>query len=660
MKYIKSFLIIILTTFSFFVNAQDSSMIKWNTSVERISANNFKIKYVGSIKKDWHLYATENTTLEIEALQSNTDDSAFILSEKKIITASKEISDEVFNKAKVQVIKDSIIFYNSLQVNGKVPAIIPITLKYSVANGLDFVPEEAIVKITTGQKAFTNTTSKILIPTIDIEKPLTNCKTSSSSNGKAVASKGFLSIFILGFLGGLIALLTPCVFPMIPLTVSFFTKKAQSKKRGIINAFLYGFFIFLIYVLVTLPFHIFDKLNADILNNISTNVYLNIVFFIIFVVFALSFFGLYEITLPSSITNKTDSKANAGNISGIFFMALTLTIVSFSCTGPLAGSLLAGAASGSGGAMRLSFGMAGFGVALGLPFALFAMFPNMLNALPKSGGWLNTVKVVLGFLELGFAFKFLSNADLVMHWGILKREIFIGIWIIIGAFLTGYLWGIFKFKHDALIKKLSLARKIIATFFTAFTIYLLPGVTNTKYANLSLISGFPPPLYYSIYNNNEGKANTPNANCVLNLNCSHDYDEGLKMAKEQHKIVLLDFTGYACVNCRRMEENVWSNESVYSLLKEKFIVVSLYVDDKKALPSDERFTYTFKNSSTRDIKTVGDKWSVFETENFKSNSQPWYAVINEKEELLNFPCGYTPSVQEYLDWLHCAVSASGQ
>ncbi len=660
MKSIKTFLIFILTVFSFFANAQDTSIVKWNTSVEKVSANNYKIKYIGSIKKDWHLYATENTSLEIEALQSNTDDSAFILSEKKIITTSKEIIDEVFSKAKVQVVTDSIILYNNLKVVGKAPPNIPITLKYNVAKGLDFVPEEAIVKIQTGEKASTNNISKILIPTIDIEKPLANCKTSSSSNGKLVASQGFLSIFILGFLGGLIALLTPCVFPMIPLTVSFFTKKAQSKRRGVINAFLYGFFIFLIYVLITLPFHIFDKLNPAILNNISTNVYLNIIFFIIFVVFALSFFGLYEITLPSSITNKTDSKANAGNITGIFFMALTLTIVSFSCTGPLAGSLLAGAASGSGGAMRLSFGMAGFGVALGLPFALFAMFPNMLKSLPKSGGWLNTVKVVLGFLELGFAFKFLSNADLVMHWGILKREIFIGIWIIIGALLSGYLWGIFKFNHDAPIKKLSLGRKIVATLFTIFTLYLLPGVTNTKYANLSLISGFPPPLYYSVYSNNEGKANNSNANCVLNLNCSHDYDEGLKMAKAQRKIVLIDFTGYACVNCRRMEENVWSNENVYSLLKEKFIVVSLYVDDKKALPTNERFTYTFKDGSTRDIKTVGDKWSVFETENFKSNSQPWYAIINDKEELLTFPCGYTPNVQEYLQWLQCAVGTSIQ
>jgi thiol:disulfide interchange protein len=380
-----------------------------------------------------------------------------------------------------------------------------------------------------------------------------------------------------------------------------------------------------------------------------------VIFFIVFVAFALSFFGLYEITLPSSITNSTDSKANAGTVTGIFFMALTLTIVSFSCTGPLAGSLLAGAVSGPGGAMRLTFGMAGFGAALGLPFALFALFPEMLKSLPKSGGWLTTVKVVLGFLELGFAFKFLSNADLVMHWGLLKREIFIGIWIIIGALLSLYLWGILKFKNDAPIKKLSIGRILVASFFTIFTLYLLPGVTNTKYANLSLISGFPPPLNYSIYSKGDGDNKIANIsksnNCVLDLNCSHDYEEGLKMAKEQHKPILLDFTGYACVNCRRMEENVWSDPQVYKLMKEKFIVISLYVDDKKNLPSDQRFTYTAKDGNKRDIKTVGDKWSVFETENFKSNSQPLYAILNTNEELITVPSGYAPNVKDYLNWL---------
>jgi thiol:disulfide interchange protein len=659
MRFLKLFLY--LFSFCLFISvktiAQDSNIVKWKSSMEKISYGNYKVTFNGAIKKGWHLYSTADKTGDVTGITIFKDDSTISLKDFQLFSKPISIDDKALSK-NLPVIFDSVSLSQIVSIAGKIPTSFALSVNYEVGDNESFFAESDTQKIITGEKFVLSAANRILIPSINIDKPLTTCRTSSSTNGDKVASKGLFSIFILGFLGGLIALLTPCVFPMIPLTVSFFTKKAQSKKKGITNAFLYGFFIFLIYVLVTVPFHIFDKLNSDILNDISTNVYLNIIFFIVFVVFALSFFGLYEITLPSSITNKTDSKANAGTVTGIFFMALTLTIVSFSCTGPLAGSLLAGAASGDGGAMRLSFGMAGFGVALGLPFALFALFPGMLNSLPKSGGWLTTVKVVLGFLELGFAFKFLSNADQVMHWGILKREIFIGIWIIIGILLSLYLWGIMKFKNDAPIKKLSITRIILAVACTAFTAYLLPGVTNTKYANLSLISGFPPPLDYSIYTKQQDKKVNTNANCILDLNCTHDYEEAIKMAKEQHKAILLDFTGYACVNCRRMEENVWSNEKVHKLLQEKFIVVSLYVDDKKMLPVENRFTYTYKNGATRDIKTVGDKWSVFETENFKSNSQPWYAMLNENEELLAFPCGYTPNVNEYLQWLQCGVDAA--
>jgi thiol:disulfide interchange protein len=643
----KFLLILQFTFFSAIAFAQDSSLVKWTATANKIADGTYQVNYKGVIKKGWYVYSVDNKTLEIDGIKPVYDSSFIKPGEFKISTASKEIQDAIF-QSKVQVVSDSISFTEKINISGKVPSSFDAEINYSVSNGVELNTEKPSVKISTGEKSSAAASSnRILIPSINIDKPLTNAKTSASSSTDNVKSKGLFSLFALGFLGGLIALLTPCVFPMIPLTVSFFTKKAQSKQVGIRNAFLYGFFIFLIYVLITLPFHIFDKLNPDIFNGISTNVTLNVIFFIVFVAFALSFFGLYEITLPSSITNSTDSKANAGTITGIFFMALTLTIVSFSCTGPLAGSLLAGAVSGPGGAMRLTFGMAGFGAALGLPFALFALFPEMLKSLPKSGGWLTTVKVVLGFLELGLAIKFLSNADLVVHWGLLKREVFIGIWIIIGALLSLYLWGILKFKNDAPIKKLSIGRILVASFFTIFTLYLLPGVTNTKYANLSLISGFPPPLYYSIY---AGKSD-----CVLDLNCSHDYEEGLKMAREQHKPILLDFTGYACVNCRRMEENVWSDPQVYKLMKEKFIVISLYVDDKKNLPAEQRFTYTTKDGNKRDIKTVGDKWSVFETENFKSNSQPLYAILNTNEELVSHPSGYAPNVMEYLNWLQAAL-----
>ena len=485
-----------------------------------------------------------------------------------------------------------------------------------------------------------------MIPTIDLKTPVNACGGTGISLEES-ASKGLLTIFLLGFLGGLLALITPCVFPMIPLTVSFFTKKAVNKKSGIFNATLYGFFIFLIYILLSVPFYFIDSASPEILNSISTNPWLNVIFFAVFIFFAFSFFGFYEITLPSSFSGKVDARAGTGNIIGIFFMALTLAIVSFSCTGPILGSLLVG--SLTGGAVQLTAGMGGFGLALALPFALFALFPNWLNSLPKSGGWLNAVKVVLGFIEVALAIKFLSNADLVKHWGLLKREIFISIWILTGAGITLYLLGKIKFPHDGPIKKLSKARIILAIVFGAFTLYLIPGLTNTKWANLTLISGFPPPLYYSLYQNNN--------ECILGFNCSHDYEEGLAKAKAENKPVLLDFTGYACVNCRRMEENVWSDPEVYKIMKERFIVVSLYVDDKKKLPAAKQFTYKTKEGISKEIITVGDKWATFETENFRNNAQPLYAILNTGEVLLNNPVGYTPSIREYKDWLQCGLEA---
>ena len=607
--------------------AQTEKIITWKATPQKISENNYKVTFTGTIKSGWHIYATENKEAELGGLNTTKEDSNVILKNFVLVSKTSASINDVVPAKDLQIINDSVTFTQEINITGKKVAAVNVFVNYEVADKASFYPESDTVKILTGEKVAATSSNRILIPSINIEQPLTSCKTYVTNIENKTKSKGLLAIFVLGFLGGLVALLTPCVFPMIPLTVSFFTKKSGTKAAGIKNAFLYGFFIFLIYVLLSVPFHFIDKLDPSILNGISTNVYLNVIFFIIFIVFALSFFGLYEITLPSSITTKTDSKASVGNSIGIFFMALTLAIVSFSCTGPILGSLLAGSLTTDGGAWQLTAGMGGFGFALALPFALFAMFPGLLSSLPKSGGWLTTVKVVLGFLELALALKFLSNADLVKHWGLLKREIFIGLWIIIGVLLSLYLWGVYKFKHDSPIKKLGGIRIVFALFFTAFTIYLLPGVTNTKYANLKLISGFPPPLWYSIYTNATVNGNSE---CILNLNCSHDYEEGLKMAKEQNKAILLDFTGYACVNCRRMEENVWSDERVYKLMKENFIVISLYVDDKKLLPQENRFTYTSKDGAVREIRTIGDKWSTFETENFKENSQPHYAILNAK------------------------------
>jgi thiol:disulfide interchange protein DsbD len=438
---------------------------------------------------------------------------------------------------------------------------------------------------------------------------------------------------------------------MIPLTVSFFTKRSASRSKGIANAFLYGFFIFLIYVLISVPFYFLKANNANILNTISTNVWLNIAFALIFLVFAVSFFGVFEITLPSSISNSVDSKSSIGSIGGIFFMALTLAIVSFSCTGPILGTLLVGALGQNGGALQLTVAMGGFGLALGLPFALFALFPSWLQSLPRSGGWMNTVKIVFGFVELALALKYLSNADLVSHWGLLKRETFFGLWIVVDFGLVLYLFGIIKFHHDPPPAKLSPVRKIIALAFLALGLYLIPGLTNTAYANISLVSGFPPPLSYSLYGSKVSADKGVEADVV------NDYDKALQLAKEQHKPILIDFTGWACVNCRKMEENVWPSADVKELIKKDYILVSLYVDDRKLLPDDQQFSFPTSDGSIKQIRTIGDKFATLQSENFRNASQPLYVIISPDEKLLTKPVPYTPDPAEYARWLQCGLDA---
>ena len=648
MHFFKSLLVFVfsITYFSTNAHAQDSTIIKWVTAAKKIAEKEYEIKLTGIIKNQWHLYAGKDDAEGLSGVVVSYN-GPVSTGQLRISGKYSVIEDAVFENRKKNVVTGDIEVIDTIQFANEVTPVLRFKINYETADKENFIPEEQKLNLTLNPTGAAQVANRILIPTININKPITGCGTSSLV-GTETKSKGLLGLFLLGFLGGLVALLTPCVFPMIPLTVSFFTKKATTKRAGIRNAFLYGFFIFFIYILLSLPFHFLDKLNPEILNNISTNVYLNVFFFAIFIFFAFSFFGYYELTLPSNLSSKADSKAGAGNIAGIFFMALTLALVSFSCTGPILGSLLAGSLSNDGGAMQLTAGMGGFGLALALPFALFALFPNWLNSLPKSGGWLNTVKVVLGFVELALALKFLSNADLVKHWGLLKREVFIGLWIVIGVGLTLYLFGKIKFRHDSPVKKLAPVRIVLGLIVAAFTLYLIPGVTNTKMANLTLISGFPPPLYHSIYQKDQ---------CVLNLTCSHDYEEGLKMAKEENKPILLDFTGYACVNCRRMEEKVWSQPEVYKLMKEKFIVISLYVDDRKKLPAAQQFIYKTKEGIEKEINTIGDKWATFETENFLNNAQPLYAILNTEEVLLTYPVGYTPSAKEYLQWLQCGLNA---
>ena len=452
------------------------------------------------------------------------------------------------------------------------------------------------------------------------------------------------TVFILGFLGGFIALLTPCVFPMIPLTVSFFTKQSKTRKKGVFNAFLYGFFILLIYVLLSIPFHFLDNIDPEILNTISTNVWLNIAFFVIFVIFAFSFFGYYEITLPASWSTKMDNASNIGGIIGIFFMALTLAIVSFSCTGPILGSLLAGSLSSDGGAMQLSLGMAGFGLSLALPFVIFALFPSLLNSLPKSGGWMTTAKVFLGFLELAFALKFLSNADLVQHWGLLKREVFVGLWFVLFALLTLYLFGIIRFPHDDPKKpllKLPKGRLVLGLLSGIFSIYLLLGLFGKN--NLRLLSGFPPPEFYAFFPKEQ----------VSEQIVFKDYYEGMAYAKAHNMPVMLDFTGWACVNCRKMEEHVWTDPQVKQLMQQ-YVLISLYVDDKEELPQDKQFDFKHRNGRVEYIKTIGDKWATFQEVNFSTASQPYYVLLSPDEALLSSPVQYVDT-DTYKEWLEKGI-----
>jgi|694.fasta_scaffold03101_13 thiol:disulfide interchange protein DsbD len=462
--------------------------------------------------------------------------------------------------------------------------------------------------------------------------------------------KSSLGIFIAGFLGGLLALLTPCVFPMIPLTVSFFTKKSENKKKGIVNALIYSVSIILIYV--ALGMIITLSLGPDALNAMASNAIVNMAFFIIFLIFAVSFLGAFEITLPSSWINKADSASERGGLIGIFFMAFTLSLVSFSCTGPIIGTLLVQAAVG-GNVINPILGMTGFSAALALPFGLFAAFPGWLNSLPKSGGWLNSVKVVLGLLELALALKFFSNVDLAYHWGILTRELFIALWIIIFTIMGFYLLGKLKFSHDSEIPYVSIPRLLFAILTFSFVVYLVPGMWG---APLKIISGFPPPTFYtegwSLGGGNQAESTgipgTDPSHCPHNLSCFHDYDLALNYAKQTGKPLMVDFTGWSCVNCRKMEDQVWIDPMVLQRLRNDYVLVSLYVDDKTELPENEKKVSV---TTGKKIKTMGNKWSDLQTIRFKTNSQPYYVLLDHQENPLNQPTGYDPDIQKFIRFL---------
>ncbi|WP_433815934.1 cytochrome c biogenesis protein CcdA [Flavobacterium johnsoniae] len=670
---------LLLFFFTLAGNAQILEPVKWTSKIEK-KGNNAVLIFDGTIEKDWHMYSQftpDGGPLALEISFKNQKGNYELVGkakEGKTRTAYNDVFgvDETFFEGKAHIEQEIKIINPNLktvdvdfdfQVCKEV--CINSSKKFSIAVPSTFKVDEALPVVTEAKLDETKTAG-LAVDTIKKETAAAEDQTVKAENEAKedipapAPARSLWSIFFIAFLSGFAALLTPCVFPMIPMTVSFFTKQSKSRAKGIRNAIIYGLSIIAIYVILGL---IVTKIfGADALNALSTDVWFNLIFFVILIIFATSFLGAFEIMLPNSWANKADQQADKGGLIGILFMALALAIVSFSCTGPIVGTLLVEAASNGGIAPVV--GMLGFSSALALPFMLFAMFPGWLNSLPKSGGWLNTVKVVLGFLELALAFKFLSNADLVLQLHFLEREVFIAIWIAIFGALTLYLFGKITLPHDSPTHHISVGRLYLGLLTLVFTMYLIPGLWG---APLKLISAFPPPPQYSespfgvggsgngavssesIKGLPEGAELGPHGIMVF-----HDYEDGLAYAKEIKKPIMLDFTGYACVNCRKMENNVWSEPAILPILKNDVVLISLYVDDKRELPKEEQFV-----TKTGDkIITVGDKWTDFMISKYKTNTQPLYVITDLEGNNLNAskPTISYVSADEYLHWLKEGIS----
>jgi thiol:disulfide interchange protein DsbD len=648
-RHVWALLLLIFPFYKATAQEQISNPVTWKFTTTQVNDSQYILNCTATIQKGWHVYsqhldpsAIQNPTAltytpsKDYSVVGNTDEDGKLITVHD--TAPKEI--ETYYES-------TITFKQKVNIHNPKGCSIKGNVYFQTCNeGMCLPPKQV-------DFAF-------VIPPATITKPNT----------------GYLRILLLGFLGGIAALFTPCVFPMVPLTVSFFTKRGKDKKKGLRSATIYGMFIIFIYIF--LGTIITALIGPSGMNSIASNGWVNLFFFLIFIVFGCSFLGAFEITLPSSWVNRSDQASDRGGLFGIFFMALTLCLVSFSCTAPIVGSLLAGAAV-NGSYWSLTVGMAGFSFALALPFALFAAFPNWLSSLPTSGGWLNSVKVVLGLLEIAFSLKFLSTTDLVglhikfLHFhlngpmGLLKREIFVALWVIIFGIIGFYLIGKIKFHHDSDLPHISVGRLLLSIIAFAFSLYLIPGIFG---APLKLIGGFPPPSFYSegwklekepptsseagSADNIRGEKRT--IGCPLNLNCYHDYKEALAEAKKDNKPVMIDFTGFSCINCRKMEENVWSDPKVLSILNNDYVLVSLYVDDPTELP--DSLQYTSKTTGQK-VETYGDKWSDMETQRFKSNTQPLYVLMNDDDTPIAEPRGYTPDVQQYIQFLDQGKPSAG-
>ena len=610
--------------------------VTWSTAVKDNGSGNFTLITKAEVSENWRLYALNLPEGGALPTEFNFVDESIFESFSKVNEPNPTTKFDPIFQMEQSYFTNEVFFYQDVKIKDSFTGdVIEQELVYQVCDDRVCLFRDLNLEFNLTSTGFldiksfdySNVSSDLILDFKNKDLILNSVDTKSQN---PLANR--LNILLLGLIGGFLALLTPCVFPMIPLTVSFFSSK---KKNGKLYSFTYGAFIILIYISLSIPFYFLESINPEILNQISTSPILNFLFFIIFIVFALSLFGLFDFTLPSSWTTSTDSKSNMyTGLFSTFFMALTLVLVSFSCTGPILGTLLVGSISNEGGAIDLTYGMLGFGIALSIPFTLLAFFPNVISKLPKSGSWTNSIKVVLGFIELALAFKFLSNVDLIQEWGILKREVFIIIWAVIFILCGLYL-----------VKK---SNKRMNSHFLSGFIFIISGIImstaipNNSSVKLSMLSGLLPPEFYSIYNSEN--------DCPLGLDCYKDFDEGLKISKELNKPMLIDFTGWACANCRRVEENTWSDPEIFDYLNNDVVLISLYVDDRSLLEDKNVITLRDQYGNSKILENIGQKWSAFQTLNFNINSQPYYVLVSPDLEILNTPIQYVDT-ETYRSWI---------
>lgn len=653
---------LIVSFLAFAAYAQIQEPVKFKTELKNVSATEVEIVFTASIEQGWHVYSTDLGDGGPISATFNTDKLTGAQLDGKLRPVGKEIAsfDKLF-EMDVRYFEHTAQFVQKLKLTGGDYQVTGY-LEYGACNDENCLPptqvefsffgkaegtSASVQAETPAEKVDTATApavigsadgpTSVVVSDNDLWSPVID-ELNALGETTSQEDMSWLYIFITGFVGGLLALFTPCVWPIIPMTVSFFLKRSKDKKKGIRDAWTYGASIVVIYV--TLGLAITAIFGANALNALSTNAIFNIFFCLMLVVFAASFFGAFEITLPSKWSNAVDSKAEATTgLLSIFLMAFTLSLVSFSCTGPIIGFLLV-QVSTTGNVIAPAVGMLGFAIALALPFTLFALFPSWLKSMPKSGGWMNVIKVTLGFLELAFALKFLSVADLAYGWRILDRETFLALWIVLFALLGFYLLGKIKFPHDDDDTKVSVPRFFLALASLAFAVYMVPGLWG---APLKAVSAFAPPMQTQDFNlyNNEVHAKFD------------DYDAGMKYAREHGKPVMLDFTGYGCVNCRKMELAVWTDMKVADLINNDYVLITLYVDNKTRLPEPVK---VMENGTERTLRTVGDKWSYLQRVKFGANAQPFYVLIDNEGKPLNKSYSYDEDIDKYVDFLQTGLN----